>query len=97
MGADGKPIRDGHVLVPATFAGITPGTSRRDVRPLLGRPGSEDPSLTSGRSAPTAGRTYGRLAEMAVRMPRRISSGGGGQPGMATSTGMTFDTRPQLA
>jgi len=35
--------------------------------------------------------------DIAVTMPRRISSGGGGQPGMATSTGMTFETRPQLA
>jgi hypothetical protein len=30
-------------------------------------------------------------------MPRNISSGGGGQRGTKTSTGMTFDTLPQLA
>jgi hypothetical protein len=35
--------------------------------------------------------------ERAARMPARIRVGLGGQPGTATSTGMTFDTRPQLA
>ena len=35
--------------------------------------------------------------DIAVRIPRRISSGGGGQPGIATSTGITLATRPQLA
>ena len=33
----------------------------------------------------------------AVRMPRRISSGGGGQPGTATSTGITFADPAALA
>lgn len=33
----------------------------------------------------------------AARMPRRISMGGGGQPGTLTSTGITCDTAPQLA
>jgi hypothetical protein len=37
------------------------------------------------------------VLEMAVRMPARIRVGLGGQPGKATSTGMTFETRPQLA
>lgn len=36
-------------------------------------------------------------AEIAVSIPCRIRSGEGGQPGTTTSTGMTFDTRPQLA
>jgi hypothetical protein len=34
---------------------------------------------------------------IAVRMPCMIAVGVGGQPGTATSTGMTFDTLPQLA
>ena len=38
-----------------------------------------------------------RQRRTAVRIPRRISSGGGGQPGTATSTGMTLATRPQVA
>lgn len=33
----------------------------------------------------------------AARMPCRIRAGLGGHPGTATSTGMTFETRPQLA
>ena len=33
----------------------------------------------------------------AANMPWRIRVGLGGQPGMTTSTGMTFETRPQLA
>jgi hypothetical protein len=35
--------------------------------------------------------------EMAVRMPLKICRGLGGHPGTATSTGITLDTRPQLA
>src|SRR5277367_2642593 len=35
--------------------------------------------------------------EIAVRMPWRIRVGLGGQPGTATLTGMTFETRPRLA
>ena len=38
----------------------------------------------------------GALA-MAVRIPCMIATGVGGHPGTATSTGITFDTRPQLA
>jgi hypothetical protein len=34
---------------------------------------------------------------IAVRIPRSISSGGGGQPGTVTSTGITFETPPQVA
>ena len=34
---------------------------------------------------------------IAVKIPCMIASGVGGQPGTATSTGITFDTRPQLA
>ena len=37
------------------------------------------------------------LRRTAARMPRRISIGGGGQPGTDTSTGITLATRPQLA
>lgn len=37
------------------------------------------------------------LAATAVSIPCRIANGGGGQPGTETSTGMTFDTAPQLA
>ena len=33
----------------------------------------------------------------APRIPRRISIGGGGQPGTVASTGITLATRPQLA
>src|SRR5512139_8186 len=36
-------------------------------------------------------------AEIAVRMPCMSATGVGGQPGTATSTGMTLATRPQLA
>ena len=39
----------------------------------------------------------GREIDIAVRMPARIAVGLGGQPGTATSTGITFDTRPRLA
>jgi hypothetical protein len=39
----------------------------------------------------------GVALETAVRMPLRIRRGLGGHPGTATSTGMTLDTRPQLA
>lgn len=35
--------------------------------------------------------------EIAVRIPVRICRGLGGQPGTATSTGITFDTRPHVA
>src|SRR5258706_7766230 len=34
---------------------------------------------------------------MAVRMPRRMSRGGGGQPGTTTSTGSPFETPPHVA
>jgi hypothetical protein len=46
-----------------------------------------------GHSARTA--AGGR--ERMVRIPSRIRTGLGGQPGIAISTGMTFATRPQLA
>jgi len=39
----------------------------------------------------------GRFVAMAVRMPWINAIGVGGQPGTATSTGITFATRPQLA
>ena len=39
----------------------------------------------------------GRSLVIAVRMPLKIRRGLGGHPGTATSTGITFDTRPQLA
>ena len=42
-------------------------------------------------------RVYGFLTLIAVSIPCMIASGVGGQPGTATSTGITFDTRPQLA
>ncbi len=35
--------------------------------------------------------------EIAVSIPCMIANGVGGHPGTATSTGITFDTRPQLA
>ena len=38
-----------------------------------------------------------KSAREAARMPCRMRVGLGGQPGTATSTGMTFETRPQLA
>lgn len=41
LGADGRLVRVWNVLVPETFARVTPGMSRDDVRLLLGRPGSE--------------------------------------------------------
>ena len=40
---------------------------------------------------------YATRRRTAVRMPRRMSTGGGGQPGTTTSTGITLATRPQLA
>jgi hypothetical protein len=36
-------------------------------------------------------------AVIAVKIPCISAVGVGGQPGTATSTGITFDTRPQLA
>ena len=39
----------------------------------------------------------GRERLTAPRMPRINSIGGGGQPGISTSTGITLATRPQLA
>ena len=50
----------------------------------------------SGRVLVPAGLAGGRV-RTAARMPARMSAGGGGQPGTMTSTGMMFDTRPQLA
>lgn len=41
IGADGKLLRVWNVLVPETFAKVSPGMSRDDVRKLLGRPGAE--------------------------------------------------------
>ena len=38
-----------------------------------------------------------RHRRTAVRIPRKMWSGGGGQPGTVKSTGMTLATRPQLA
>ena len=52
-------------------------------------------SAEASPRAPLSG--TGMTVETAVRIPRRISSGGGGQPGIATSTGITLATRPQLA
>ena len=40
---------------------------------------------------------FGKQRRTAVNIPRRISIGAGGQPGTATSTGITFDTRPRHA
>jgi hypothetical protein len=65
--------------------------------------GSHPNAARSTRPAPRAGgavvtvrhRPPPRFA--ALRMPRRISIGGGGQPGTAASTGMMSATRPQLA
>lgn len=42
-------------------------------------------------------KNYLILRRTAVRMPRNISTGSGGQPGTVTSTGTTLATRPQLA
>lgn len=39
----------------------------------------------------------GARTDTAVRMPRSISTGGGGQPGTTTSTGSTFNTPPHEA
>ena len=44
-----------------------------------------------------AGRLRYDRVLIAVNMPCMIANGAGGQPGTATSTGITFDTRPQLA
>ena len=40
---------------------------------------------------------YFTAIEIAVSIPCMIASGVGGQPGTATSTGITFETRPRLA
>jgi hypothetical protein len=37
------------------------------------------------------------LVATADNIPRKMSMGGGGQPGISTSTGMMLATRPQLA
>ena len=44
-----------------------------------------------------AGRLRYDRVLIAVSMPCMIANGVGGHPGTATSTGITFDTRPQLA
>ena len=44
-----------------------------------------------------AGRLRYDRVLIAVSIPCMIANGVGGQPGTATSTGITFDTRPQLA
>ena len=70
---------------------------RGDVRPG----GARRQHRNRGRSAPPgrliAPAPHGLRRATALRMPRRISNGGGGQPGTATSTGMTLATRPRLA
>jgi hypothetical protein len=60
----------------------------------------EDPRRTGGRCYVRESRGHPAqvfLRCTAVTMPRRISSGRGGQPGTATSTGMMLATLPQLA
>src|SRR6185312_16196666 len=55
--------------------------------------GPQLPHLSSlSRSA-----DVGRRVDSAVRIPCRIRVGLGGHPGTATSTGITFETRPKLA
>ena len=63
-------------------------------------------SAKNDRAAPPAGRLDqavtpwadgARQQRTAVRIPHRYSSGGGWQPGTATSTGMTLASRPQVA
>ena len=61
-------------------------------QPGLTRPGARPGAYDGYRSCSAAGRF-----RTAPRMPRRISSGGGGQPGTIASTGITLDTLPRLA
>jgi GNAT superfamily N-acetyltransferase len=73
---------------------------------MAGKAKSGGPDSNATRSTRPAPRAGGAVVTArhrppprvtAVRMPRRISIGGGGQPGTATSTGMMSATRPQLA
>jgi hypothetical protein len=48
-------------------------------------------------AGPPGGSPAGRRLRTAPRIARKISSGGGGQPGTVASTGITFATLPQLA
>ncbi len=59
---------------------------------LLGPEGAHTLLLKIGRVGLQAG-----VLRTAVKIPRRMSSGRGGQPGTATSTGITLATLPQLA
>ena len=66
------------------------------------RPSSVSQRSGSRQAAPVrrasgSGSGPPRAGEMAVRMAARIRVGLGGQPGTATSTGITFATRPALA
>jgi hypothetical protein len=57
----------------------------------------EDTILAAvAKSAPEPSAALGAAA-MAASSPRSRSIGAGGQPGIFTSTGMTFSTAPQLA
>jgi hypothetical protein len=60
IGADGRLIRVRNVLVPETFAKITPGLSRDDVRRLRGRPGAEQSSPLKRQTA----REWKHIGEM---------------------------------
>jgi len=51
IGADGKLVRVWNVLVAETFAKVSPGMSRDDVRLLLGRPGTERPFVLKRQTA----------------------------------------------
>ncbi len=59
------------------------------------RPRAHAPRFVENYCALASTTASGEHRRTAVRMPRRISIGAGGQPGTATSTGMTLATPPQ--
>ena len=76
---------------------MLPGTNRKSIATTMNCTAMvATAQIGADRRAWTPGNQRVR-ADTAVRMPCRIAIGGGGQPGTATSTGITFDTRPQLA
>src|SRR5438034_11260611 len=54
-------------------------------------------ALGGSGGVPSRGSTGEAALESAARMPCNSAVGVGGQPGIATSTGMTFATRHRLA
>jgi hypothetical protein len=77
----------GDVSIPIGVASLRVVPPRPDVDLVERHAGGEDQ-----RSFATAAGD-----SSAVRMPLKIRVGLGGHPGIATSTGITFETRPRVA